>query len=197
VPILLSSTVRACTIQAWLAFLAATLTERFDAGVEIVATFWFVGAGAAVVATILTGRMLKRGTAGPPRWWTSPEPVLVASMVLMVAVAPPIYLAPDLLSALVACLIFCLDVGIGMAALIAVLMARYAHLRGAVMGLNATGQNVGIVVGTSISSVALGIGGYTALAATLSAVSAVALGIYLLGCRGPGTSTEPALAESV
>jgi predicted MFS family arabinose efflux permease len=197
VPILLSSTVRACTIQAWLAFLAATLTERFDAGVEIVATFWFVGAGSAVVATILTGRMLKRGTAGPPRWWTSPEPVLIASMALMIVFAPPIYLASDLLSALVACIVFCLDVGVGIAALIAVLMARYAHLRGAVMGLNATGQNVGIVVGTSISSAALGIGGYPALAATLSAISALALGIFLLARRSLGTSTEPALAESV
>jgi predicted MFS family arabinose efflux permease len=190
VPLLLSSTVRACTIQAWLAFLAATLTERFDAGVEIVATFWFVGAGAAVVATILTGRVFKQDATGRRRWWTSPEPVLMACMALMIAVAPPIYLAPDLLSALVACIVFCLNVGVGIAALFAVLMARYAHLRGAVMGLNATGQNVGIVVGTSIASVALGIGGYPALAATLSAVSAIALGIFLLARRSLGTALD-------
>jgi hypothetical protein len=53
------------------------------------------------------------------------------------------------------------------------------------------------VVGTSISSAALGLGGYPALAATLSAISALALGIFLLARRSLGTSTEPALAESV
>jgi hypothetical protein len=37
--------VRACTIQAWLAFLAVTLTERFGARVEIVETLRFFGAG--------------------------------------------------------------------------------------------------------------------------------------------------------
>ena len=77
VPVLLSSTVRACTIQAWLAFLAATLTERFGAGVELVATFWFFGAGAVVVSNVLTGRLVKAGAraraaGGPtPRCWSS------------------------------------------------------------------------------------------------------------------------------
>jgi MFS transporter, DHA1 family, inner membrane transport protein len=190
VPLLLSSTVRACTIQAWLAFLAATLTERFNASAEVIATFWFIGAGCVVLANLIMGRMLKGAASGRQRWWSAPEPVLIASMALMIAVAPPIYLAPDLPSALVACIVFCLNVGVGIAALIAVLMARYAHLRGAVMGLNATGQNVGIVVGTSISSVALGIGGYPALAATLSAVSALALGIFLLARRSLGTAAN-------
>ena len=47
------STVRACTIQAGPAFLAATSrTVRAQDRVEIVATFRFVGRGAAVVATI-------------------------------------------------------------------------------------------------------------------------------------------------
>jgi predicted MFS family arabinose efflux permease len=97
--------------------------------------------------------------------------------------------APSLELAFVACLVFCLDVGLGITALITVLMARYAPLRGAVMGLNATGQNVGIVVGTTLSSVALGFGGYPALAATLSAISALALGIFLLARRSLGTLT--------
>jgi predicted MFS family arabinose efflux permease len=189
VPVLLSSTVRSCTISAWLAFLAATLTERFGAGVEIVATFWFFGAGALVIANILTGRMLKDATSERHRWWTRPEPVLIASMVLMIVVSPLVYVAPTLELAFVACVVFCLDVGLGITALITVLMARYAPLRGAVMGLNATGQNVGIVVGTTLSSIALGFGGYPALAVTLSAISALALGIFLLARRSLGTVT--------
>jgi len=91
--VLLSSTVRGCTISAWIAFLAATLTERFGAGVEMVATFWFFGAGAVVVANILTSRMLKDGTS-ERYWWTRPEPMLLASMVLMIVAAPLIYVAP-------------------------------------------------------------------------------------------------------
>jgi predicted MFS family arabinose efflux permease len=187
--VLLSSTVRACTLQAWLAFLAATLTERFGAGVETVAAFWFFGAGAVVVANVLTGRVLKDATSDRQGWWTGPESVLIVSMVVKILVSPLIYVAPSLELAFVACIVFCLDVGLGITALITVLMARYAPLRGAVMGLNATGQNVGIVVGTTISSIALGVGGYPALAATLSAISALALGIFLLARRGLGTAT--------
>jgi predicted MFS family arabinose efflux permease len=187
--VLLSSTVRACTIQAWLAFLAATLTERFGAGVEIVAAFWFFGAGSVVVANVLTGRMLKDVNGEQRRRWTGPETVLIASMVLMIVVSPLIYMAPNLGLAFIACIVFCLDVGLGITALITVLMARYTPLRGAVMGLNATGQNVGIVVGTTISSVALSFGGYPALAATLAAISALALGIFLLALRRLGTVT--------
>jgi len=67
--------------------------------------------------------------------------------------------------------------------MITVLMARYAPLRGPVMGLNATGQSVGIVVGTTLSSFALAPGGYPALAVTLAAISALALGIFLLARR--------------
>jgi predicted MFS family arabinose efflux permease len=187
VPILLSSTVRACTIQAWLAFLAATLTERFGAGVEMVATFWFFGAGAVVVANVCAGWVLKDATSERRRWWTSPESVLIISMVLMIAVSPLIYVAPTLELAFVACIVFCLDVGLGITALISVLMSRYAPLRGAMMGLNAAGQNVGIVAGISIASVALGVGGYPALAAALAAISTLALVIFLLGGRRPGT----------
>lgn len=71
--------------------------------------------------------------------------------------------------------------------MITVLMSRYASMRGAVMGLNATGQNVGIVVGTTLSSFALALGGYPALAVTLAAISALALGIFLLARRSLGT----------
>ena len=181
--VLLSSTVRGCTISAWLAFLSATLTERFGAGVETVATFWFFGAGAVVVANILTGRLFKSETGERPHWWRQPESVLMVSMVLMIVVSPLIYVAPSLELAFVACIVFCLNVGMGITSLITVLLARYAPLRGAVMGLNATGQNVGIVVGTTIAGIALGLGGYPALAATVSAISALALGIFLAARR--------------
>jgi predicted MFS family arabinose efflux permease len=107
-------------------------------------------------------------------------------MVLMIAVAPLIYVAPSLELAFVACIVFCVDVGMGITSLITVLLARYAPLRGAVMGLNATGQNVGIVVGTTIAGIALGFGGYPALAATVSAISALALGTFLLARRQLG-----------
>jgi MFS transporter, DHA1 family, inner membrane transport protein len=116
--------------------------------------------------------------------------MLIVSMVLMIVTAPLVYVAPNLELAFVACVGFCLDIGLGITALITVLMARYAPLRGAVMGLNATGQNVGVVVGTIISSIALGVGGYPALAVTLSAISLLALGIFPLARRILGTVAD-------
>ena len=192
VPMLLSSTVRACTIQAWLAFLAATLTERFGAGVDVVAVFWFVGAGGVALANIVASRTFKGAGTEGRRWWAAPEPVLLVSLVAMIVTAPLIYLAPTLALAMAACIAFCLNVGVGIAAIISVLMARYAEMRGAVMGLNAAGQNVGIMIGTGLAGVGLSLGGYPALAALLAAISAVALGIFLVARRSLGTVTVPA-----
>ena len=112
--------------------------------------------------------------------------LVIVSLALMIVVSPLIYVAPTLELAFVACLVFCLNVGLGITAFITVLMARYAPMRGAVMGLNATGQNVGIVVGTTVAGIALGFGGYPALAATVSAISALALGLFLLARRQLG-----------
>jgi predicted MFS family arabinose efflux permease len=182
VPLLLSSTVRYCVVQAWLAFLAATLTDRFEAGVATVAVFWFVGAGIAVVGNIGTSRVL-RSTDEQSRWWRDPELVLIGSTAAMMLTAPLVYLAPTIELALAATFVFCLMIGLTIAATVSVLLARYSDMRGTMMSLNATGQNVGIVLGTGLASLALTLGGYAGQAAALSGLCAVSVGIMLVAHR--------------
>jgi predicted MFS family arabinose efflux permease len=62
-------------------------------------------------------------------------------------------------------------------------------LRGPVMGLNSTGQNVGLVAGTGLAPVALSMGGYVGLAVTLLVISLVALGCLLVARRSPATAS--------
>jgi DHA1 family inner membrane transport protein len=180
---LLSSSARNCVIQAWLAFLAATLTDRFGASVGIVASFWFVGGGTLFAANVLTGRVLVSETVPGRRWWRSPSNVLLASAVSMLVTTPLVYVAPSLPLALAATIMFCVSVGVGIASLISVLMSHYASLRGAVMGLNAAGQNIGIVFGTGLASIALGLGGYIGLAMTLELLSIIAAGVLFVALR--------------
>jgi MFS family permease len=177
---LATSTLRNCVIQSWLAFLAATLTDQFQASALTVAVFWFVGAGCVFLLNVWTGRFLSRpGAVG----WRSAESLLLLSSIGTVITAPLIYVAPTLPTAFAACVLFCLTVGVSIAGLITVLMKNYADLRGPVMGLNATAQNVGIVFGTGVASIGLGFGGYVGLALTLVVVGLVALGVLVYALR--------------
>lgn len=180
---LLSSTARQCLIQAWLAFLAASLADRFEANVTVVAVFWFAGAGCVFAANVLTGRMLSREAAARQHWWHSPEKVLLISSVSLLVTTPLVYVMPSIPLALVVTVAFCVGVGMGIASLVTVLMSRYAPLRGAVMGLNAAGQNVGIVTGTGLASVGLGLGGYVGLAVTLEVMTIIAVGVLVVALR--------------
>ena len=180
---LLSTVTRGCAIQAWLAFLAASLTDRFDSSVGEVAVVWFFGAGSVFVANFYTGRMLASGDATARRWWGSPERVLAASSISLIVTTPLVYTAPTLAFAFVAAVIFCLMVGVSIAAFISVLIVRYAPIRGPVMGLNAAGQNVGIIGGTGLASIGLSVGGYGGLAILLGALSALATIVLCLALR--------------
>jgi MFS transporter, DHA1 family, inner membrane transport protein len=193
---LLSSTARYCVIQAWLAFLAATLTDRFEANVGVVAAFWFVGGGSVFVGNVLTGRVLNREVEARRHWWHSPEKVLLASALSMLVTTPLVYVVPSIPLALASTVAFCVGVGTGIAALVSVLMSRYAPLRGAVMGLNAVGQNVGVVIGAALASVGLGLGGYAGLAVTLELMAVLAVGVLVVALRqlhaAPVVGQEPA-----
>lgn len=180
---LLSTTTRACGIQAWLAFLAASLTDRFDAPVGTVAIIWFFGAGSVFVANFYTGRMLASEASNPRRWWGSPERVLAASSLSMIVTTPLVYIAPTIETAFVAAVAFCLTVGVSIASFISVLITRYAPLRGPVMGLNAAGQNVGIVCGTVLASAGLSLGSYFGLAILLGVLSIIATVVLSIALR--------------
>jgi len=132
---------------------------------------------------VLTGRVLSREVEARRRWWHSPEKVLLVSAISMLVTTPLVYVVPSIPLALASTVAFCVGVGTGIASLVSVLMSRYAPIRGAVMGLNAAGQNVGIVSGTALASIGLGLGGYAVLAVTLELMAVIATGVLVLALR--------------
>jgi MFS family permease len=142
-----------------------------------------VGGGSVLAANVLAGRVLNREVETRRHWWHSPEKVLLVSAASMLVTTPLVYIVPSLSLALASTVAFCVGVGTGIAALVSVLMSRYAPLRGAVMGLNAAGQNVGIVSGTALASVGLGLGGYAGLAVTLELMAVIATGVLVVALR--------------
>jgi predicted MFS family arabinose efflux permease len=90
---------------------------------------------------------------------------------------------------LITTILFYVTIDVGISPLVSVLMRQYMPLRGPVMGLNSTGQNVGLVAGTGLATVALSMGGYVGLAVTLLVISLVALGCLLVARRSPATAS--------
>jgi predicted MFS family arabinose efflux permease len=193
VALLIVSTLRACTQMAWLAFLAAAFADRFQADAVMISVVWVFGAGAFFVANVLAGRLVNAHPDAPRQRWRSAEGWLLASTVLSVATVPLAYIAPTLLLALLGNLAYACAVGTSMAALVSVLMRRYASLRGSVMSLNMAGNNAGTVIGTGIAGVGLGLGGYDGLALTLVALSLLAVVALMVARRA--LASAPAVAS--
>ena len=181
--LLLVSTLRACTQMAWLAFLAAAFADRFEADAVVITIVWVFGAGAFFVANVIAGRLVNAHADAPERRWRSAEGWLLVSTIASVVTVPLVYVAPSLLLALLSDLLYACAVGTSMAALVSVLMRRYATLRGPVMSLNMAGNNAGTVIGTAVAGVGLGLGGYEGLALTLVAHSLLAVAALLAARR--------------
>jgi predicted MFS family arabinose efflux permease len=62
--------------------------------------------------------------------------------------------------------------GAVIAAVISLLVGRYTAIRGAVLGLNAAGSNLGLFVGAAIGGAALAWAGYPGLTLTLALLAA-------------------------
>ncbi|MDP8923064.1 MAG: MFS transporter, partial [Chloroflexota bacterium] len=192
-PLLFASTLRSCAWFAWLTYLAAFFADRFDASTIVVSWVWFVGAGAFFVANLLASRHLN-STAGHPAPWGAPTRLLAVGAVANVGFAPLVFIAPTVPLALLATALFCVSSGIMLAALISLLIRRYAALRGAVMGLNAAGLNVGTIVGAAAAGLGLGLGGYAGLAAMLVLMAGAAAAAILVAVR---SLHEPAAPSEV
>ena len=107
----------------------------------------------------------------------------MASSVATVALAPLVFIAPTVPLALAATAAFCIATGVATATVVSLLIRRYSAQRGAVMGLNTVGLNVGTFAGASLAGVALGVGGYLWLALTLVAMALAAVGMAWVALR--------------
>jgi predicted MFS family arabinose efflux permease len=193
VALLVTATLRACVQLAWLAFLAAAFADRFQADVAAISLVWVVGAGSFSVANLLAARFVNVATDRAIPWWRSAEGVLLATTIASVVTVPLAYVVSTFALAMVANVLYAVTAGASIAALVSILMRRYPTLRGAVMGLNAAGTNVGTVLGTAIASVGLGLGGYVGLAATLVVLAVATVGALLVALRQLERAPAPGL----
>ena len=89
------------------------------------------------------------------------------------------YLLPSAPLAFLCVIVYGLGLGCWQAGLIALFITRYPALRGPIMGLNGSGNNLGLFFGAALGGVTLGLGSYVGLAVFLTAVMGLALGIVL------------------
>jgi MFS transporter, DHA1 family, inner membrane transport protein len=168
-PLLLGSTLRATLQWGWITYLAAHLVARFGATSGAVALTWGMGGTCVFLANLAVGRLIAGARPGS---WRTPERLLPAILVAQVVVVPLGLLVPSLPLAMVVAALTAGTHGAAIAAVISLLVGRYAPLRGAVLGLNAAGFNLGTFAGAALGGVALGLGGYHGLALALSALAA-------------------------
>ncbi|HEY1297564.1 MAG TPA: MFS transporter [Chloroflexota bacterium] len=187
-PLVIGSTLRATLQFAWLTYLAAYLIERFGATTIDIAVTWTLGGTGFFIANLLVGRWIG---AGATSGWRTPERLLPASLVVLVVLTPIGLLVATLPAAMLIAGLTAAAHGAVIAAIISLLVGRYTPIRGAVLGLNAAGSNLGLFVGAAIGGVALAWAGYPGLTLTLgllvtvtSAVTAWALRL----ARGPAST---------
>jgi predicted MFS family arabinose efflux permease len=179
-PLLLGSTMRAIVQFAWLSYLAAVLVERFAASTVLVAVVWGMGGTCFFLANLAVGRVLG---AAASDGWRSPARLLPASLIAMTALLPLGLLVPTLPLAMVMAALGAGTHGAAVAVTISLLVGRYAPLRGAVLGLNAAGLNLGLFAGAALGGAALAAGGYRGLALALAIMAGTTLTVSVWALR--------------
>jgi predicted MFS family arabinose efflux permease len=185
VAMLVGSTARAGLWMAWLAYLAAFLAERFGASPALLAGVWTLGGSTFFLANQVAGRLANRQAAGSGRGWRTPERLLGASLLAASVTAPALYVAPSLLTALLLTVAQAVAQGVALAGFVSLFIRRYPAVRGAVMGLNAAGFNLGTFAGVGLAGVGLGVAGYPGLAAVLALLGLLAFGTAAGAVRRP------------
>ena len=167
-PLLLGSTLRATLQLAWLSYLAAYLTARFGASTGATALTWGMGGACFFLGNLAVGRLI---AGAQPGGWRTPERLLPVVLLALIAITPLGLIVPSLPLAMLVAGLTAGTHGMVIAATISLLVGRYTPLRGAVLGLNAAGLNLGTFAGAALGGAALGAGGYPGLALALTALA--------------------------
>jgi predicted MFS family arabinose efflux permease len=171
-PLLLGSTLRATLQLAWLSYLAAYLAARFGASTGAAALTWGMGGACFFLGNLAVGRLI---AGARPGGWRTPERLLPVALLALVVITPLGLIVPSLPLAMVVAALTAGTHGMVIAATISLLVGRYTPLRGAVLGLNAAGLNLGTFAGAALGGAALGAGGYPGLALALAALAIATL----------------------
>jgi predicted MFS family arabinose efflux permease len=190
--LILGSTARAGVWMAYLAYLAAYLADRFAASTVTLGWIWTLGGSTFFLANIAGGRIANRDVsvaatpaADPRGRHVSAERLLEASLLVVLLTASAYYLVASWSLALLLLVLLTAAQGISLAALVSLLIRRYPAMRGAVMGLNAAGFNLGTFGGVGLAGLGLGVAGYRGLAAVLACLGLLALGTTARAVRCP------------
>jgi len=188
-PLLAASSLRSCAQFALVTFLATFFAEQFGTSTALVAWVWFLGAGACCLVNLLVGRVANPAPGQDADGWRSPTRLLLAGSWVMAVFAPLVFVSPTVALAISVTVAFAVGLGASQAALDSVLVRRYVEVRGAVMGLNAAGVNVGMIGGASVAGASLSVGGFPGLAVMLFALTTVAAIVMHLALRSADVDT--------
>lgn len=186
-PLLLGSTLRATLQWSWITYFAAFLVTRFGATSGAVAFTWGMGGTCFFLANLTVVRLIAGARPGS---WRTPERLLPAILLGLVAIVPFGLLVPSQPVAMVVAALTAGTHGAAITATISLLVGRYGPLRGAILGLNAAGFNLGTFVGAALGGLALGLGGYHGLAFGLAALAAVTAATTAVALRPAAMTTD-------
>jgi predicted MFS family arabinose efflux permease len=180
--LLLAQMLRAGLFAAAFTYLATYLVERYTLEVPAIALVISSCSLAFLLGNNLAGRLGSRSfSASPSRRGT--VRLLVVSLAVSVSAVPAVFLVQSLGAVVLLLMAFTGSGGSFMAALIGLVVQRFPRHRGAVMGLNIAGINLGTFGGASLGGLGLAVGGYLGLAAVLAGVGLIALLLALWSVR--------------
>ena len=189
VGLLLGQTLRSALFAVGFTYLASFLVEEHGLSVPAISLVITLCALSFFIFNNLAARL---GSAAPRSGGWGPVRLLLVGIVVTVLSGPLVFLVPGLWLILVVLTVFTGSGGLFMGGLIGLVVQRYPTQRGAVMGLNVSGINLGMFAGASLGGLGLALGGYPGLAVMLGLLGLLALGIVLWSLLlAPGRPTGP------
>lgn len=166
--LLLVSCARTAAFMGHLAFLAAFYSAHFGLGPGLFSLVWTVSGAAFFVGNWCCGWYLK----------SIPQSVHAARIAVVAAVAASgamvaLFATRHVAVALALTALIALSHAVIAAVVITLLVRSSGGSRGAVLGLNASGQSLGVILGASIAAAGLATGGWVGVGWSLGAVTLI------------------------
>ncbi|WP_433548659.1 MFS transporter [Streptomyces sp. CA-294286] len=186
VPLLLVAMLRTAAFMGYLAYLAAFYDERFGLEPGMFALVWTLSGASFFLGNLFAGRLL---SADRPR--ISSERLMTLALLVALVSLVGVFFTTSLLTALPLTALL----GVGHATVAAcvttLLVRRCGSLRGTALSINAAGMSFGVFLGAGLGGVGLALGGYPGVAASLGALTVVALGLARLVAATAASPTPP------
>lgn len=179
--LLLVSCTRTAAFMGQLAFLAAFYSERFNLGPGLFSLVWTTSGAAFFAGNWCCGFYLK----SVPRSATATRLAVFATALASVSIVA-LFFTQHLLVALALTAIVAGAHAVIAAVVVTLLVRRAEGLRGTVLGLNASGQSLGVFLGAAVAAAGLAAGGWGGVGVALGCVTALGLVASLVSIRRIG-----------